>query len=220
MIANILLLNKITVYTIIAGAISAFGLLNNSIPVIIGSMIVSPLLTPFSKTLVHLIFKNNVKYQFIYTIIKTILLIILLILIGFVFGLINNKTETFRNETDEMLKRAYIHDGKYNTLVSELGVGFFVGIGLPIAILLNDTALLVAFGIAPSICPPIVNGGLYFANYLFSKDNEDKHKATNTILVGITNIFSIVIVATLSLFIYKYMNIKTLKKLHFPTIKK
>lgn len=155
------------IYMIIASVIAACGLLSSSMPVIIASMIISPILQPITNSIFDL--KTNNKYSSILT---TFSLIVLVIFIGFIIGLINHKLGLFHPENEHMAN-IVLFDNKQekSKLITELCIALAVGIGLPYAIINKDTTLMVAFGIAPSITPPLVNCGLYLSNYLVGLNN-------------------------------------------------
>lgn len=181
---------KLSIYTIIASVIAGCGLLSNSIPAIIASMIVSPLLQPLSNSLIG---KSTTKNPLSFT----ILLVLMVIGVGLFIGLLNNLTTFFENETERMesISDFDVKNRKYMKLLTEFVIAIAVGIGLPFAVINKDATLLVAFGIAPSITPPLVNCGLYLANYLKNKSVEHLHKSGKSLLLGSMHMIVIFFIA-------------------------
>lgn len=192
---------KLSIYTIIASVIAGCGLISNSLPAIIASMIVSPLLQPLSNSLIG---KSNMKLK--NPLALTILLVLMVISVGLFIGLLNNSTTLFENETERMesISDFDVKNRKYMKLLTEFVIAVAVGIGLPFAVINKDATLLVAFGIAPSITPPLVNCGLYLANYLKNKSVVHLHKSGKSLLLGSMHMIVIFVIAL----IYKL----TLKK--------
>ena len=184
-------------YSLIAGVIASMGLLSNSMPAIIASMIISPLLGPIIK----LVSKDRTYNNIYNSLIIVITITMSLIGIGFLIGYINNKTEYFHSESTKMKDLLYLDNKKDNVkLLSEFVIALFVAIGLPLSIEYNNIMLLTAFNIAPSITPPLANAGLYLANYL-KYGNSDHYKAfIKGILLALVHIVPIVSI----LLIYKY----------------
>jgi uncharacterized membrane protein len=191
-------MSSLIIYTFIASIISGCGLISNSMPAIIGSMIVSPILQPLSKYLLNIkTYKNPILLTF--------LLVLIVILTGYIIGFLNNKIQYFNNETEAMRNITNFSNNEKNSkIITEFFIALSVGIGLPYAIINNDAALLVAFGIAPSITPPLVNCGLYLSNFLITKNIEDIHKSKRSFLLGSMHIIVILFIGLLySLYIKK-----------------
>ena len=198
---------KLSIYTIIASVIAGCGLISNSMPAIIASMIVSPLLQPIANKLVG---KHKIKNSKLIT----LMLILLAIFTGFVIGMLNNVTELFNYETESMNRIADldVNNKKYMKLLTEFVIAIAVGIGLPFAILNQDATLLVAFGIAPSITPPLVNCGLYLANSLKYKSKEHLHKSGKSLLLGSMHMIVIFVIALIYKIFLKNKFDKVIKK--------
>jgi preprotein translocase subunit SecG len=181
---------NITIYTIIASIIAGCGLLSNSIPAIIASMIVSPVLQPISK---YLFINDKLEKK---PIISTFILIFIFIITGIFMGILNNTTKVFDSESESMKNIISFDNNKPNSrLITEFLIAVSVGIGLPYAVIHGDTTLIVAFGIAPSIAPPLVNCGLYLSNHFMKEGNNNLIKSRNSFLLGIMHIFIITIIS-------------------------
>lgn len=176
---------KLIVYTLIASIIAGCGLLSNSMPAIIASMIISPLLQPISNKLLNISTVNK-------PLIITFVLVCIVVLTGFIMGAINNQFKYFHEESEHMINIVLFDNNKANVkLITEIIIALTVGIGLPYAIINKDATLLVAFGIAPSITPPLVNCGLYLSNYLQTKTQKYLTNAKKSALLGVINILVI-----------------------------
>jgi hypothetical protein len=181
---------NIIIYTIIAAAIAGCGLLSNSMPAIIASMIVSPILQPVTK---YLFLNNNLEKKPLTT---TLLLILIFIFIGVFIGLINHKTKFFNTESESMKNIVSFDNNKKNSkLITEFVIAVSVGIGLPYAVIHGDSTLIVAFGIAPSIAPPLVNCGLYLSNHFMNNGTNNLIKCKKSFLLGIIHISIITIIS-------------------------
>lgn len=176
---------NLIIYTLMASIIAGCGLLSNSMPAIIASMIISPLLQPISNKLLNISTVNK-------PLIITFVLVFIVILTGVVMGAINNKLKYFHEESEHMSNIISIDNNKpHANVITEVIIALTVGIGLPYAIINKDATLLVAFGIAPSITPPLVNSGLYLSNYLQIKTKKYLKNAIKSMLIGIANILVI-----------------------------
>lgn len=187
------MLHRNIIYTILASSVAGIGLLSNSIPAIIASMIISPLLVPTTSFL-----KNNKKKittKNILNLVKyTAFLILIIYLVGLIIGILNNITKLFNNESERMYNLVYFDNKKKNIkLLSEFLIAICVGIGLPLSVKYNDILLLVAFNIAPTITPPLTNSGLYTANYLFNIKNTDfRNKMLKSLFLGMIHVITII----------------------------
>lgn len=202
------LFNRNLFYILLAGMVAIYGLLGDSITPIIGSMIISPLLTPVSKSIFNTIYKKQ-ENTIINNIYFTFIIIISVILLGIICSLINYKIKIYPNETNAMKSRSSLNlfnkiDYKFNKsmLTTELGVAIMVGIGLPFAMIFNDSSLMIAFAISPSLTPPLVNAGLYMGNYIYTNDINNLYKALNTGSIGLFNYLIIQILIAIILYIY------------------
>jgi uncharacterized membrane protein len=210
---------RLIVYMLIASVIAACGLLSGSVAAIIASMIVSPLLQPITNYIFDIKRKQN-------PLLMTIILIFITITTGLIIGLFNNKLELFNSENSNMKSIADFDNKRKNAkIVSELMIAIVVGIGLPYAIINRDTSLIVAFGIAPSITPPLVNCGLYLSNYIINhntiNDNQSDinksllQKSRNSFILGMMHIIIISIISVIYYYFlingYIHSNIKIKK---------
>lgn len=158
------------VYTIIAAFISALGLLNNNVVPIIGSMVVSPVLSPFyiaaARTFMSksgsmtggAIGRGGVSGTWMHAIVHHLLLMLICLVVGFLCGIANYHYGVFKPESDEMRARS-----QYEHLVADIIIALVCGFGIAFAILRNDLIVQVGFAIAITVLPAIVTGGLYLA---------------------------------------------------------
>jgi uncharacterized membrane protein len=193
---------RLIVYMLIASVIAACGLLSGSVAAIIASMIVSPLLQPITNYIFDIKRKQN-------PLLMTIILIFITITTGLIIGLFNNKLELFNSENSNMKSIADFDNKRKNAkIVSELMIAIVVGIGLPYAIINRDTSLIVAFGIAPSIAPPLVNCGLYLSNYIINRKNNNNNnqsdinksllqKSRNSFILGMMHVIVISVISVI-----------------------
>ncbi len=139
---------------ILSGALAAFGLLSNSIVIIIGSMIVAPLLGPVALTSLGVLvperglFKKGVIAEFVG--------ITMTITIGYIVGIIMD-IDSF-DVTDQMTERAALADPINNiifAIISGLAAGLIISKGQSLS--------MVGVAIAASLAPPAANIGLYLS---------------------------------------------------------
>jgi uncharacterized hydrophobic protein (TIGR00271 family) len=131
-------------YILLASIISASGFILNSSPIIIGSMLISPIFSP-------IIEKKPVKL---------IAGIVLCIVIGYIIGRIIKY-----RETDEMLLRTQYRKNLLFNIIVPLVSGFVLALALP----KNNIIAIAGVGIAISILPPLVNSGIYLSGGFINK---------------------------------------------------
>lgn len=149
----------------LAAIIASAGLLSNSSSSLIASMIISPLLSPISKIIKGKVQGSYKQFR------NVLIMIIAALLCGFVVGMLNTTIGThFPDETESMKNMVDLGD-KNRVLLTEYIIAMCVGFGIPFAVKYNLNSLLIAFAIAPSITPPLVNCGMYLANYVYKLIN-------------------------------------------------
>lgn len=166
---NTFLESNIIVYTIIAAIIAAFGFLHNASIPIIGSMLISPVLSPLYNILSRYV--SNKPTKIMKGVSFHIFLLIICALIGFIAVSINESIKLYPEETQEMVGRT-----EYEHIVTDIGIASMCGIGIAFAILRGDIITRVGFGIAITVLPAMVNAGMYlgltYKYYL--KNNKEK----------------------------------------------
>jgi hypothetical protein len=168
---NAVLESNIIIYTIIASVIAALGFLNNATPAIIGSMLVSPVLSPLYNILIKYV--SNAPFNFVKGVGFHIFLLIICALIGFIAVSINETINMYPKETKEMINRT-----NYQYIISDVGIASMCGIGIAFAILRGDIITRVGFGIAITVLPAMVNAGMYLGltYQAYLNDNQNKQK--------------------------------------------
>lgn len=203
---NTFLESNIIIYTIIASIISTFGFLNNSSIPIIGSMLISPILSPLYNILSRYV--SNKPLNLLTGISFHIFLLIICVLVGFIGVSINESIKLYPEETQEMTSRT-----EYQHIITDIGVASMCGLGIAFAILRGDIITRVGFGIAITVLPVIVNAGMYlgltYKYYL--KNNVEKQieylsKCFKTGILTIINILSCMFMSFILLSGYCYFN--------------
>lgn len=166
---NTFLESNIIVYTIIASIIASFGFLHNASIPIIGSMLISPVLSPLYNILSRYV--SNKPTKIIKGVGFHIFLLIICALTGFIAVSINESIKLYPEETQEMIART-----EYEHIITDIGIASMCGIGIAFAILRGDIITRVGFGIAITVLPAMVNAGMYlgltYKYYL--KNNKEK----------------------------------------------
>lgn len=135
---------------ILSGALAAFGLISNSVVIIIGSMIVAPLLGPVALTSIGIllpesdVLKKGLTAEFV----GIILTIAIGILVGLLFEI---------QPTQQMIERAD------NADILNVAFAIFSGIAAGVIISKGESLSIVGVAIAASLAPPAANIGLYLA---------------------------------------------------------
>ncbi len=159
---------------VLAGALAAFGLISNSVVIIIGSMIVAPLLGPVALTSIGILIpgRDLFKKGIIAEIVGIGLTVGVSIIIGWIIKLQPNDV------TLEMIQRAREAD--------PLNVVFAVlsGIAAGLIISKGQGLSMVGVAIAASLAPPAANIGLFLSMGNF----EDAGFATLLLLMNIVAI--------------------------------
>ena len=147
-------------FIIIATLISSLGLLYNSTPSILGSMLVSSIVNPLVSSII-LIISNNYLVS-VYKVFNFVILVIICIVISFSIGLLNQYYMVFNTPTDEMLARI-----TYTHVIVDILLALISGSGIALAILNNDMVSRVGFSLILSITPPLANFGLFYGESVY-----------------------------------------------------
>lgn len=154
--------------TIMASILSALGLLTNNEPVIIGSMLVSPILGPIS----YIFYDNKSIENSNKCFRTTYILILIVILIGYITSMIfkNNVVKLFDaipliKKTDQLENRIDYKYFFYSFFIS-LVCGIIYVMTLQDGIKLDkgfmgDTLLIIGLGMAISVLPPLSACGIF-----------------------------------------------------------
>ncbi|XP_067003054.2 uncharacterized protein [Anabrus simplex] len=142
---------------LVAGFLSALGLVENSTVVLVASMLISPLMGPIlAGTLGTMIADRYLQKMGIR---NELLGLLTCLIIGFLFGcaigLSTDKWGDGEWPTEEMTSR-----GKVRSLWVGLLIALFSGAGVAISTLADYTGSLVGVAISASLLPPAVNAGL------------------------------------------------------------
>ncbi|MHA2501984.1 MAG: TIGR00341 family protein [Candidatus Kariarchaeaceae archaeon] len=136
---------------LLSGLLAAFGLIGDSVVIIIGSMIVAPLLGPVALTSIGVLLRGRGLLQ--KGLAAESVGIILTIGVGFLVGI----AAGFPEETSEMVSRAEGADpiNVVFAIVAAIAAGMIISRGQGLSI--------VGVAIAASLAPPAANIGLYAA---------------------------------------------------------
>jgi predicted PurR-regulated permease PerM len=202
---NSILESNVIIYTIIASIIASFGFLHNTSVPIIGSMVISPVLSPLYNVLSKYI-SNNKSSNILSGIGFHIFLLGICGLIGFISVSLNEWIKLYPEETEQMqLLTTYKH------IITDVVISSMCGIGIAFAILRGDVITRVGFSIAITILPAMVNFGMYLGLFYHSylKNNKDKqneylYKCKKTLKLTVLNILACMLFSFIFLSGYCY----------------
>ena len=200
--SNNILLSRHYVKIIISGIITAIGLGLDNGPLIVGSLLLSPLIDPISNIILYFHIKRPISHLIKYLAYFSID-VILLLLIGYIFGYIFNQLFIKYKYNNNIIpeyptNQMYIRTGIVPIITNTL-VCFLAGILLLYTYIQNDVFYLIGIYICISFIIPIVNSGmlLYMGEHDSSKES---------FLIFLFGVIALIISAILIPF-YSYMYI-------------
>lgn len=205
------------IYIITSAIMCGFGLLYNSNPVVLGSMLVSSLGSPIFRAVTGLI-TNDINY-FLLSMFALFALISISYIVGMFMGIMNKATNYFVTPTDEMNSRVNVRH-----IITDIIIAFLAGFTISIASYNKNIIVIAGINLIISFLPPLVNSGLYHGFYIYEllklkfplfiqkiekitklkKDNQIKdnflfQKGNTSFVLGIVNIIAVLITAGLTL---------------------
>ena len=203
---NAFLESNVIIYTIIASVIASFGFLHNASIPIIGSMLISPVLSPLYNVLSRYV--SNKPSKLLKGVSFHLFLLVICALVGFIAVSINESVKLYPEETQEMSSRT-----EYEHIITDIGVASMCGIGIAFAILRGDIITRVGFGIAITVLPAMVNAGMYLGltYQYYLKNNKEKQKeyldkCCKTGTLTIVNVLSCMLMSFIFLSGYCYFS--------------
>ena len=179
--------------TIMASILSALGLLTNNEPVIIGSMLVSPILGPIS----YIFYDNKSIENSNKCFRTTYILILIVVLIGYITSMIfkNNVVKLFDavpliKKTDQLENRIDYKYFFYSFFIS-LVCGIIYVMTLQDGIKLDkgfmgDTLLIIGLGMAISVLPPLSACGIFL-------EKRELNNAFLSVILFFINLFGFIV---------------------------
>lgn len=205
------------IYIITSALMCGFGLLYNSNPVVLGSMLVSPLGSPIFRAATGLI-TNDYKY-FLLSLFALFVLIIFSYLVGIIMGLLNKATKYFKTPTEEMDSRVTV-----KRIITDIMIALLAGLTIAIASYNKNIVVIAGINLIISFLPPLVNSGLYHGFFIYEllqkkypefikkiesimklkeeikiKDDYLFEKGNTSFVLGMVNIIGVLISAFLTL---------------------
>ena len=166
----------------LAAVIAGYGLLADSVAVVIGAMLVAMMIGPISG--IALAFIDN-RWILMLTALKTLVLGVLMIFsIGFVLGLINLNMPL----TSEILSRTQPTVIDLMIALAGGAAGAFASISPRLSV------AVVGVAVATALVPPLVASGILLAHAEF-------HHSANAFLLALTNIVAIQVSSSLVLWV-------------------
>jgi len=160
---------------ILASFIAGLGLLYNSTPAILGSMMVSSLGAPLVTSAIFFI--SNSYIQSLSKIINFVILMSICLIISITMGYINKTFSILKTPTPEMLSRI-----TYTHIVIDVSLASLSGICLALALVNSDIITKAGVSLILSFTPPLVNFGIFYGEILYyyirkhTEDIGDKEK--------------------------------------------
>lgn len=179
--------------TIMASILSALGLLTNNEPVIIGSMLVSPILGPIS----YIFYDNKSIENSNKCFRTTYILILIVVLIGYITSMIfkNNVVKLFDavpliKKTDQLENRIDYKYFFYSFFIS-LVCGIIYVMTLQDGIKLDkgfmgDTLLIIGLGMTISVLPPLSACGIFL-------EKRELNNAFLSVILFFINLFGFIV---------------------------
>lgn len=164
---------EINIYNVIliilASFIAGFGLLYNSTPAILGSMLVSSLGAPLVTSVI--LFVSNSYLQSITKILNFMILVMICLTISIIIGYINRSLSILETPTPEMLSRV-----TYTHIIIDVALASLSGIALALSLVNADIVTKSGVSLILSFTPPLVNFGLFYGEilYYYVKKNTEK----------------------------------------------
>lgn len=188
--------SKNVFYLITGSIISGLGLLYDSYPVVLGSMLISPMGGPIFRIITSML--NNSITKTYKSIGALIIFYIVAYCIGIIMSLVNEKYDYLESPTNEMKSRTEIE-----RIITDIIIASISGAILAFSMYHKDLVVIVGIGLVLSILPPTVNGGLYHGMYLYKYyndvDSEDDisktliKKGNTSLLLSLINILCVFI---------------------------
>lgn len=185
-----------TTLLVIAAAIAALGLANDSSASVIASMLVSPLMGPVTSVAYGLSIGDFKMVRM--GLVTEIASLIVCVVVGALFAAVMLPFNISKNglwPTGEMESR-----GTMTNFLVGIPIAFFSGLGVAVGLLDSQTNSLVGVAISASLLPPAVNCGmLYVIEWSHLGDSENSYITAGTISMCLTlvNILFIIIASML-----------------------
>lgn len=160
---------------ILASFIAGLGLLYNSTPAILGSMLISSLGAPLVTSVI--LFISNSYLQSLFKIINFIILLSICLVISITIGYVNRTFSILKTPTPEMLSRI-----TYTHVIIDVSLALLSGVCLALSLVNSDILTKTGVSLILSFTPPLVNFGIFYGEILYyymrrhSEDIGDKEK--------------------------------------------
>ncbi len=160
---------------ILASFIAGLGLLYNSTPAILGSMLISSLGAPLITSII--LFISNSYIQSLYKIVNFVILVSICLIISITIGYVNKLFSILKTPTPEMLSRI-----TYTHVIIDVSLALLSGICLALSLVNSDLLTKTGVSLILSFTPPLVNFGIFYGEILFyyikkhTEDIGDKEK--------------------------------------------
>lgn len=174
------------IYIITGSIMGTIGLLYNSPPVVLGSMLVSPLNMPIMDIIKNIL-KNNTQKS-IFKFISLSVFVIVAYIIGLSIGYINTYHNYFKTPTPEMNART-----SYPYIIGDIFIAFFGGVAVSYAVKFDDYVAISGVALIIAYLPPILNSGLFHGMYLHDKTPSDFDKGVISMKIALTNMLFVFI---------------------------
>jgi hypothetical protein len=160
---------------ILASFIAGLGLLYNSTPAILGSMLISSLSAPLITSIIFFI--SNSYLKSLAKILNFIILVMICLVISVMIGYVNRSFSILKTPTPEMLSRI-----TYTHVVIDVGLALLSGVCLALSVVNSDLLTKTGVSLILSFTPPLVNFGIFYGEIIYyyikrhTEDIEEKEK--------------------------------------------
>lgn len=160
---------------ILASFIAGLGLLYNSTPAILGSMLISSLGAPLVTSVIYFI--SNIYLKSLGKILNFFILVGICLTISITIGYVNRAFSILETPTPEMLSRI-----TYTHVVIDVSLALLSGVCLALSLVNSDLLTKTGVSLILSFTPPLVNFGIFYGEILYyyirrhTEDIGDKEK--------------------------------------------
>lgn len=155
-------MSSLLIYTFLSATLGFSAFANNSTPSLIGSMMLSPIMSPLTN--VFNPHYKGPKLEIDEVVFKMVSLSIFVFIVGVIYGLLKNYLSIYPLETSFMKKRT-----ETPIIIGQFLSTLMVGTGVAYAIKENNKLARTALTLGILLVPIAVIGGMYLGNYIFLK---------------------------------------------------
>jgi uncharacterized hydrophobic protein (TIGR00271 family) len=188
------------IFIIIGSIIATFGLFYNAYPVVLGSMLISPIGNSIMRYCLGYVFNSS---GFMTQGINSLMAqIVIGLVIGYIMETVNYHIgDKFNLPTEEMESRT-----STKNFVTDFLIALLCGFILAYSIIHNQIFAIVGLSMVVAVLPPLVNTGVYISmahhEHNIDKYNNNMTKAVRTFMLAMINIVGISFASIIGLYLF------------------